>query len=192
MPPWFRVVYFFRMTYNNLFPQAYTKEDVAKAYNWLQTQPDYVKNMATNKETMVALYLKARRDGIGSIENTAPVSSKNFKSQLQSLASEMEQFDTQKSPASTIPNTNPPHQASSSSINQDTQIQNLVQEFQKPMAQTFLPTQDQKSLSLSLDPRSEQIIRSVKAQLNMDSEKDIIRMLLVLGYDRIKAIFPNR
>ena len=63
------------MANNHIPPQAYTREDVAKAYVWVQAQPEYVQNMATSKEALVALYLQARRNGVSSLENMAPVSS---------------------------------------------------------------------------------------------------------------------
>src|SRR5687768_13640762 len=83
------------MTYNNLPPQAYTRDDITKAYLWIQTQSEAVRRMATTKESLVALFLQAKRNGDIS-EQLAPVSSKNFKKDLEHLASELEQFENTK------------------------------------------------------------------------------------------------
>jgi hypothetical protein len=171
------------MTYNRLPPQAYTKDDVTKAYVWLQSQPDYVRNMATTKETLVALYLRARRGGDASLENIAPVSSKNFKSQLQTLANELEQFG----PSELEKPLTPVQEQPQVHIHQT--IQQNFQDFQKPMGEA--PSQP-KVDGFIKDARTEQIIETVKTQLNLESESDVVRMLLVLGYERIKDIFPAR
>ncbi len=216
------------MTYNNLPPQAYTKDDVAKAYVWIQGQPDYVRNMATSKETLVALYLQSRRNGNLSLEKTAPVSSKDFQSQLKNLASELSQFEDAKKTENKVsvpvvsktfaPTSTPTASSANSTIKAEapaiskseiapavenavtvetlpqSTIQKTFEEF-KSRPQNFenpLPSHASKKMfQFQIDPRSEQIIRSVKAQLNMESEHDIIRMLLVLGFDRIKGLFPN-
>lgn len=234
------------MTYNNLPPQAYTKTDVANAYVWIQSQPDYIRNMATSKEALVALYLQSRRNGNLSLEKTAPVSSKDFQSQLKNLANELSQFEGEKKPeqkvsvpvvsktfaptpqpgANARPQTDTqpviasvtrtthdktpapatsgedPHDTTLSSQEQSSalptqesvMLQKTFHEF-KARPQNFenpLPSNtSKKTFQFQIDPRSEQIIRSVKAQLNMESEHDIIRMLLVLGFDRIKGLFPG-
>lgn len=200
------------MTFNNLPPQAYTRDDITKAYLWIQTQPESVRRMATTKESLVAIFLQAKRNGDIN-DQLAPVSSKNFKKDLEHLAAELEQFDktttvgkdetvkiepalykaTMVESGDSEKTNEVIKESIGSSNNETTKIQNTVQEFQKPIhIERTLPAQENKNLALQLDPRSEQIIRAVKAQLNMESEKDIIRMLLVLGYDRIKMIFPTK
>ncbi len=188
------------MTYNNLPPQAYTKDDVAKAYVWIQSQPDYVRNMATSKEALVALYLQSRRNGNLSLEKTAPVSSKDFQSQLKNLASELSQFeDTKKTEAKasipvvskTFSPTSTPMVSPNSSSKIETpatpsmavsktpapeapheplpqsQLQKTFDEF-KSRPQNFenpLPSHaSKKTFQFQIDPRSEQITRSMKAQ----------------------------
>jgi hypothetical protein len=49
------------MTLDFLPPQAYTKETLLKAYNWLQSQSDQVKELATTPDHLVSLYLKSSR-----------------------------------------------------------------------------------------------------------------------------------
>lgn len=191
------------MANTNLPPQAFTREDLAKAYVWVQSQPDYVKNMATSKDALVALYLQARRNGVASLESIAPVSSRDFKSQLQSLATELNQFEKPKETL-TAPQPVKPAQVIPSTPEFAQNFENKAFEFDppKPMAQ---PRYDERSIELkvserripeaeglSLDPKSQQIVDSIKAHLNMESEKDIVRMLISLGYEKLKTILPNR
>ena len=200
------------MTYNNLPPQAYTKDDIARAFAWIQGQPERIRNMATSKETLVALYLQSRRNGNISLANAAPVSSREFHNQLKSLATELTQFDDPKKTPTDTPVPTPqkvapkpeaivpqmPTEAPQTILQQTPLptdvVQKTFEEF-KTRASNFenpLPTTAaKKTFSFQIDPRSEQIIRSVKAHLNMESEHDIIRMLLVLGFDRIKGLFPG-
>ena len=47
------------MIRGNLPPQAYTKEVLAQAFAWLQTQDEKVKHMAQSSDALVALYSTA-------------------------------------------------------------------------------------------------------------------------------------
>ncbi|MBY0385244.1 hypothetical protein K2X05_08810, partial [bacterium] len=76
-----------------LAPQAYTKETLSKAFDWLQYQPDQVKQVATSPDVLVGLFLKAQRQGIDHIDADAPVSSKKFLSDLKNLKKDMAQFE---------------------------------------------------------------------------------------------------
>lgn len=198
------------MANNNLPPQAYTREDVAKAYVWVQSQPDYVKNMATSKEALVALYLQARRNGVSSLvdsrmENIAPVSSRDFKNQLQSLATELNQFEKQKE---TLKAQVPLKPASPPQTFQNIpETPNFAQDFQEPQeyqmpeptpSQQFeersieFKVSERRPTSLPLDGKSQAIIDRVKQELNLESDSEVVRMLITLGYDKLKNIFPQR
>ncbi|WP_413585373.1 hypothetical protein [Bdellovibrio sp. HCB274] len=78
------------MTMNPLPPQAYTKETLLKAYQWLMSQNSNIKEIATTPDMLVSLYLKATRDGESALERP---SIKNFKSELKSLAGLMGELD---------------------------------------------------------------------------------------------------
>lgn len=187
---------------NHIPPQAYTREDVAKAYVWVQSQPDYVKNMATSKETLVALYLQARRNGIASLENIAPVSSRDFKNQLQSLANELNQFEKPKESMATPSMRPTPQQVLTTpefAQNPKLEIQETY-DYQPKVQEQY----NERSIELkvsekrtqpdfpTLDPRSQQIVNHVKSALNLESDQEVIRMLLTLGYEKVKSILPNR
>jgi hypothetical protein len=53
---------------NPLPPQAYTKETLVKAYAWLQTQSEHIKELATTPDVLVSLYLKAKLQGDSALE----------------------------------------------------------------------------------------------------------------------------
>lgn len=178
------------MTKSNLPPQAYTKEDIAKAFVWVQTQPEFVKNMATSKEALIALYLQARRNGVSSLEhNIVPASTRDFQSQLQTLAGELNQFEKEKMTftASAPLNPTPPQADFNEMKASEPKYDERSIQFKMTERRNTEPDG-----SFSLDPKSQQLVDSVKAHLNMESEKDIIRMLMVLGYERLMTIFPNR
>ena len=69
------------MSISKLPPQAYTRDTVLEAFNWLNSQPESVRQLAKNEDALVSLYLRAKRfGGVGSpLEQEAPVSSKKFK-----------------------------------------------------------------------------------------------------------------
>jgi hypothetical protein len=77
-------------------PQAYTRETLTAAFNWLQTQPDSVRKLATTPDALVGLYVRAQRFGASSLEADAPVSSQNFMSDLKNLAEGLKQFEDPK------------------------------------------------------------------------------------------------
>lgn len=74
-------------------PQAYTKETLSKAFDWLQHQPASVRQAAANPDMLVSIYLQAQRQGIQRIDADAPVSSKKFIDDLKTLSRDFAQFD---------------------------------------------------------------------------------------------------
>ncbi len=74
-------------------PQAYTREILTAAFNWLQSQPESVRKLATTPDALVGLYMRAQRYGNSTLETDAPVSSQNFMSDLKSLAEGLKQFE---------------------------------------------------------------------------------------------------
>lgn len=78
------------MTMNPLPPQAYTKDILLKAYQWLMGQNTSLKEMATTPDILVSLYLKATRDGDHALDRP---SIQNFKNELRTLAGMMGELD---------------------------------------------------------------------------------------------------
>lgn len=78
------------MTMNPLPPQAYTKDTLLKAYQWLMDQDSSLKDIATTPDILVSLYLKALRDGGEALERP---SIQNFKTELRNLAGMMGELE---------------------------------------------------------------------------------------------------
>jgi hypothetical protein len=87
-------------------PQAYTREILTAAFNWLQSQPESVKKLATTPDSLVGIFMRAQRFGNSSMEADAPVSSQNFMSDLKNLAEDLKQFEVpraRRQPAASSP-----------------------------------------------------------------------------------------
>jgi hypothetical protein len=74
-------------------PQAYTRETLSMAFNWLQSQPEAVRKMATSPDVLIGLYTRSLRYGTSQLDADAPVSSQNFISNLKNLAEGLKQFE---------------------------------------------------------------------------------------------------
>ncbi len=75
-------------------PQAYTREILAVAFQWLQSQPESIKKLAQTPDALVGLYLRAQRFSNATAETDAPISSQNFISDLKHLAEGLKQFES--------------------------------------------------------------------------------------------------
>ena len=84
-------------------PQAYTREILTAAFNWLQTQPESAKKLATNPDALVGLYLRAQRYGNSNLETDAPVSSQVFMNDLKNLAEGLKQFEENEGKSGSAP-----------------------------------------------------------------------------------------
>ncbi|MCB0415140.1 MAG: hypothetical protein KDD50_12450, partial [Bdellovibrionales bacterium] len=87
----------------NLPPQAYTREDLQEAFEWLKSQPISVKERASSPDLLVSLYNHAKRHGASVFSNNnqglkGPIKSnpEDFKSDLKNLAKGLRQFDEKK------------------------------------------------------------------------------------------------
>lgn len=79
------------MFMNPLPPQAYTKDTLVQAYAWLQTQSPSIKELATNPDILVSLYMKSKTQGEQFFERP---SIQNFKNELKNLAGMMGELDS--------------------------------------------------------------------------------------------------
>lgn len=154
-------------------PQAYTRDILAAAYEWLRSQPQSIRELATNSDHLVALYLQSKRRGATVIPSTLPtvteVSSETFKQDLRALAEGFKQFEQAPgvSPAPVQPSV-------------------TVQPTTPPLSVQNIPTPTQ-----SLDARTLEMLRKTQSLCNLGSEREALRMLVVLGYERIRELFPR-
>ena len=156
------------MTVNSLPPQAYTKETLQKAYTWLLNQSPAVKDLATNQETLVSLYLRAVRNGDVMVDTP---SVQNFKQELKSLANLMGELQTP--------------QAS-----QHATVRPAAPAAAQPVAaQAYVQTPAKApSLADQLDEQSLMAVREVRLMLNLGSDVEALRALISLGHKQFKKI----
>lgn len=184
------------MTMNPLPPQAYTKETMLKAYQWLMVQNSSIKEMATTPDILVSLYLKATRDGDHSLERP---SIQNFKNELKSLAGMMGELDR---PVMTAAATAAVHAQPMMAPVQQAVVATPAPVAQPVVAASLPATQTQvsyteKTLTTTshtqdlvdlLDCGSKAMIQEVKGEFNLSSDLEALRMLIKVGYSRSKAL----
>lgn len=199
---------------SQLPPQAYTRDVLAAAYEWLRHQPASIRELATDSDSLVALYLQSRRRpgslahmmGQTNIANKAMVtpsiaapaptapqteipyaaSAEAFKQDLKNLAEGLKQFDSPRAHQAHPHQTHHVSHTPQNNLTQNTQTTTVVvNQAPAPVASVTL------DLSSFFDAKSLEIIRDVQRRLNLSHEKEALRMLIVLGYDRIKEILPK-
>lgn len=205
------------MTMNPLPPQAYTKDTLLKAYQWLMSQNSSIKEMATTPDILVSLFLKATRDGDHALERP---SIKNFKNELKSLAGMMGELDrpTQAAPPVQTQQMTQTYQAPVQMQQQHVPVQHVHVQQAAPVQMTIpvqqafvqpqvavhtpVPTQTQVSytektmmamtrnsdISELLDPASHEMIQEVKEAFNLSSDLEVLRMLIKIGYTRARGL----
>jgi hypothetical protein len=106
--PWPGSTVFDLMPTPTLPPQAYTREMLAQAYAWVQTQPESVRRLATNSDTLVSLFLRYQRHGEAGLnaalgedkvsaahaDSASAITTYSFRNELRNLAEDFEAFDT--------------------------------------------------------------------------------------------------
>ena len=197
-------------------PQAYTKETVSEAFIWLQSQPDEVKKTVTHTNQLVSLYLKNKCQQYWTSKTNA---SKNtdgnhdFNNQLQEMALEMtslaqtaEDPDTHLNGNSPISNEKkdqtssvncltvpkPRHNTSSSnslngSASSNSTSSNFPHQNDIQNQETLLST----DLKKVLDVKSLKALEDAKTKLNLSSTVEAARLLITLGLEQIKLLFPS-
>lgn len=199
------------MANGNIFaPQAYTREMLSQAFNWLQTQPESIRALASNPENLVALYFKAQRmqslsaSQKAQIESNteAPVQSQSFLNELRSLADQMSAEVKTKTQIQTppqtqvhtpiqpqvkshvsLPNTQP-------SLNTQTkQMSNHTIMQSKPNITEVKSNSETPKVSMPLlNPQSLSMIQEVKEKLNLSSDQEAMNMLISIAHKSLKHL----
>ncbi len=254
------------MTFDFLPPQAYTKETLLKAYNWLQSQSDQIKELATTPDQLVSLFLKSTRLGQESLQRytnstvstftntTAPVmatqqpsqpqqgdqhslnqtsssqtnanqnsanqtgdspSLKSFKSELKNLAGmmgDLEKPQTTSQQSQSQANYQPgqqSQQAGSRNTQQPNYQSTPPTGYQAPIPPYQGPPVTQSThqnqapqpppINAYVSPASNQVlnfdettqilIREVKNELNLSSDSEALRMLVKIGYQKVRSLY---
>jgi len=219
------------MTFDFLPPQAYTKETLLKAYNWLQSQSDQVKELATTPDQLVSLFLKSTRLGQDSLQRytnsnttpsiqvTPPVSNghadsadrpslQSFKSELKNLAGMMGDLEKPPviNPNAPIPSYQGPpqsgHQAPMQAYQgpQGSQFNGQAQGSQNSQVHGQANQQNAQSATtnayvssgsqtVTYDEMTQNLIREVKIELNLSSDTEALRMLVKIGYQKVRSLY---
>ena len=154
----------------DLPPEAYTKETLQAAFDWLQTQPEGVRGGIHTPEHLVSLYRKAQR--LNDLDH--PVSSKKFVTDLKTLASSLDQFrdgpqilETPAKPVTHQTTTVKSTQKASFEVTSNTES-----------TTTTVPT------APALDALTNQRISEVQKRFNLSHPNEAIRLLISLGYEK--------
>lgn len=200
----------------HLPPQAYTKETLIQAYNWLRSQPSHVQELAKSPDALVALYSRAQIHGENYLSRT---NLQGFKTELKNLANMMGELED--SPMSSKPQTSSKsggsnHGPSSSLANSATvsssapvsiHPQNMspgpspampaamtgmtpiLNEPNLPLFNAAATVPQVPDLRSVIDARSWTMIQEVKNHFNLSSETEAIRLLVAMGYQKMRSQF---
>lgn len=172
----------------NLPPQAYTRDTLVKAIEWLSLQPQAVRERATSADLIVSYYLQARRR-MSAAQMEAPVSGENFKQDLKHLAEDLKKFEEPSAP---------PHQAQPSRALSHGQFSwseppPITHGHHAPpprSAPAPAPQVETRGQVWNIDARSLAAAREVQLRLNLSNEGEAIRLLVTFGYERARELFP--
>lgn len=144
----------------NAPPQAYTRDTLVKAIDWIAHQSDAIRGQATNADSLVALYLQSKRRNGASSSSSYPVSGEAFTEDLKSLAKDLEKFST--------PQQAPP--------------------TQKNVSFEPSPKAQGNAQSWHVDSRSWTQAKALKERLNLSSEGEALRMMIALGAEKLNGL----
>ncbi|MCJ8275324.1 MAG: hypothetical protein HRT44_00980 [Bdellovibrionales bacterium] len=177
----------------DLPPEAFTKETLQEAFQWLQGQPAPVRATVDTPERLVSLFRKSQRLDQNS---DTPVSSNKFIDDLKHLATSLDEFSSpsQKSVVTQTPAVKPkpvtpppippevetfvepkiePKQVISSTSTVSSVVKN-----------TTTTSTVSATSSLSLDKLSQERVAEVQKRFNLSSENEALRLLITLGFEK--------
>lgn len=184
------------MTKSHFPPQAFTKAELTKAFQWLQQQPETVRNQVGSSDALMTMYRRSQVYGSLNPASEAPVSEKKFKSELKDLAVQMGSFDSTKEPNEELSKKKyieaPPSHATpptTSNFNMETSS------YTPPPTVNYSPAANQSFIDpgatenlFELDGLSKQRLEELKHQLNLGSEKEVLRLAITVAYHRLKQL----
>jgi hypothetical protein len=174
----------------DLPPEAYTRETLQEAFNWLQDQPEPVRATIHTPERLVSLFRKSQR--LNDLD--APVSSKQFIDDLKSLATSLNQFGSSSSQTEVSNNSFDFKNNNSATLN-DSDITTTSHALgsqseveTKSKKTSILMTQETKqkttTTSLNLDPLTMERVQKIKERFNLSSDQEAVRLLVSLGFEK--------
>jgi hypothetical protein len=160
-------------------PQAYTREMLVKAYEWLNTQPAAVRERTPTADALMATFLQVRRrmaqnEKQESWDQPTASSVEAFKTDLRNLAEGLRQFE-EPSHTERLP---PPLQRPTPGPEQR-QLPPSVERSAQPTAEASL-----------FDAKTMGWVREVRTRLNLSSDQEAARAMIAIGYARLKDMLP--
>lgn len=202
---------------NSIPPQAYTRDVLVKAIEWMQLQPQSLREKATSADLLVSFYMQACRRAAAT--NEAPVSQENFKQDLKHLAEGLKQFEDSVAPPTQQPGRFPSyghnvvepifappaveqmhvemgHQRNQYLHHHQHQQQTHVHVHSPPPPaapppQAAPPAPRSNGVQWSVDAKSLAIAREVQQKLNLGSETEALRMLITFGAQKARDLFGS-
>jgi hypothetical protein len=176
-------------------PQAYTRDTLVKAIEWLSDQPPAVRERANSADLIVSHYLQARRQA-AAVQMEAPVSQENFKADLKHLAQDLKRFEEPsppphpptRSPSYVIASAMDDTPATESTYRQETTLRQETIVRHETAARAAVETLPKGVWQI--DARSLAIARELQERLNLGHETEALRMLVTLGAERARELFP--
>ena len=186
---------------SNLPPQAYTRDTLTTAFNWLQAQPESVKRMAPNPDALVALYMRSQR--YCGAETEAPVSSQNFISDLKQLAEGLKQFEHPDAPLASMPRpvapaarpgmkmalpSSSPSEAAPSTG--PTTVSGAVSAAPAPRAPASAAANSgtPPPWTEALHPTSQAMVAQIKDLFNLNSDIEVVNMMIAVAHKSLKNL----
>lgn len=200
-------------------PQAYTRETIIKAYEWLKQQPENLREQANSVDRLVSLYLYAQRQSDAGLTILDPPekwshkdleSVEHFKSDLKNLAQGLKQFE-KTSASSSSQFHRPPTKGPEAEPARDTaqikggpSMSSFTSSPNGGLSHNqggFVPPVSEKPSSNGFsgvnsapfvwDEKSAQAIRSTRERFNLSSDQEAIRMLISLGFENLRDRFSR-
>jgi hypothetical protein len=175
-------------------PQAFSKQDILKAMEWLEKQSDQVRSLATNADALMGLYKKALIYGDSFVDKQSPVSEGSFRSELKDIAERLGSFDeasnnappmTAKKVSQVSPLTYQVEPTEERSLTQDMiQKENIKISIQRQM-QT---TKEEGFNIQTLDSLTQSRVKEIRTRFNLSKDEEAIRMLVTVGYEKLQNI----
>ncbi len=192
------------MSNGNLYPpQAFTREMLSQAFVWLQAQPDSVRELAKNPETLISIYLKTQRSQLFNQKKLesqnsnpyadAPVTAQNFMTDLKSLAEGLKQFeDPAAQSLPLVPQQEQYIAQPSPTVQPRSEVRNEVRsevrsEIHQPKNNAHAAQVSAEKTS-QLNSNSQCMIREVKEKLNLSSDLETLNMLVAIAYKNLKSL----
>jgi hypothetical protein len=169
------------MSIEKMAPEAFTNTELAEAMTWRENQPEYIQKMTGTPSSLMSFYKQVLRSR-GGMGTFSAKSSEEFKADLKNLADGLRSFE--KDPVAAAPARGtqpsapvaPPIAAPSPSPTIPSPITSSVTSYSSTLAVDPLD---------SLDPESMKMVREIKQRLNLSHDREALRALIKLGFERL-------